>query len=154
MFQRILVPVDGSDASNHALATAVRMLGTQVGQLRLIHVVEDAAYLAGYDPAGAAASELYRATRDSATRLLEAALASAKSAAAGSAAEIDAVLVDHFGERMAQAVCKAAEEWNADLIVVGTHGRRGLSRLMLGSGAEQILRLSPLPVLVARAKAD
>ena len=49
-----------------------------------------------------------------------------------------------------KVVAEAANEWKADLVVVGTHGRRGLGRMLLGSGAEQILRLSPLPVLVIR----
>ncbi len=47
-------------------------------------------------------------------------------------------------------VADAAKEWNADLIVVGTHGRRGVGRALMGSGAEQIIRLAPVPVLVVR----
>ena len=47
-------------------------------------------------------------------------------------------------------MANAAKRWNADLIVVGTHGRRGLGRVLLGSGAEQIVRLAPVPVLVVR----
>jgi nucleotide-binding universal stress UspA family protein len=47
-------------------------------------------------------------------------------------------------------VSDAAKRWNADLIVVGTHGRRGVGRVLMGSGAEQIIRLAPVPVLVIR----
>lgn len=147
MFKRILVPVDGSDASRHALATAIGMAREAGAQLRLIHVLEDVAYLAGYDPAGAAAGELYRATREAGSKVLEDALR--QSADAGLQAESE--LIDQFGEPMPQAVANAAKSWNADLLVVGTHGRRGLSRLMLGSGAEQIIRLAPIPVLVIRS---
>lgn len=146
MFKRILVPVDGSEASKYALHTAIEMARALGGQLRLIHVLEDAAYLAGYDATGAAAGELYRATRDSGAQILQEAAGMVQ--AAGMQAE--AIFVDQFGERLPKAVADAAAQWPADLIVVGTHGRRGLSRLMLGSGAEQIIRMAPVPVLVAR----
>ena len=48
-------------------------------------------------------------------------------------------------------IANAAREWTADLIVLGTHGRRGIGRVLLGSGAEQIIRLPPVPVLVIRS---
>ncbi|MEJ7931165.1 universal stress protein [Ramlibacter sp. AN1015] len=146
MFQRILVPVDGSAPSMHALTVAIGMARAFAGRLRLVHVLEDAAYLAGYDPTGAAAGELFRATRDSGTRILAEALETARRAGV----DADTVFVDQLGERLPESVAKAAREWPADLVVVGTHGRRGLSRLMLGSGAEDIIRQAPVPVLVAR----
>lgn len=64
--------------------------------------------------------------------------------------QADTLLIDELGERLGQTVANAAKLWNADLIVVGTHGRRGVSRMLLGSGAEQIVRLAPIPVLVVR----
>ncbi len=64
--------------------------------------------------------------------------------------EADNMLFDNFGERLGDAVADAAKRWNADLVVVGTHGRRGIGRVFLGSGAEQIIRLAPVPVLVVR----
>jgi nucleotide-binding universal stress UspA family protein len=150
MYQRILVPVDGSDASQHALRTAIDLARRFGASLRLVHVLEDAAYLAGYDPTGAAAGELYKATRDSGERILQQAADTVR--AAGLQAET--LFVDQFGDRLPDAVAEAARAWPADLVVVGTHGRRGLSRLMLGSGAEQIIRSAPVPVLVARQPAS
>jgi nucleotide-binding universal stress UspA family protein len=47
-------------------------------------------------------------------------------------------------------VAGEATAWEADLVVVGTHGRKGVSRALLGSGAEQIIRFAPVPVLVMR----
>lgn len=146
MFQRLLVPVDGSEASHHALSIAIGLARDTGGHLHLIHVVEDAAYLAGYDPSGAAAGELYKATRDAGERILQEAEVIVKTAGLA----VEAELVDRFGDRLPQAVADAAQRWKADLIVVGTHGRRGMSRLMLGSGADQIIRMAPVPVLVAR----
>jgi len=52
--------------------------------------------------------------------------------------------------RVSEAVIQQTKEWGADLIVIGTHGRRGANRLLLGSDAEQIMRLAPVPVLLVR----
>jgi nucleotide-binding universal stress UspA family protein len=84
--------------------------------------------------------------RQSGSKILEDALEVAK--AAGVPADTE--LFDNFGERLAEVVADAASRFKADLIVVGTHGRRGIGRMMLGSGAEQIIRLAPVPVLVIR----
>lgn len=51
---------------------------------------------------------------------------------------------------MSRIIVDGAKQWGADLIVVGTHGRRGLNRLLLGSGAERVLRETPVPVLLVR----
>jgi nucleotide-binding universal stress UspA family protein len=51
-------------------------------------------------------------------------------------------------------IVEKAKEWPADLIVMGTHGRRGLSRLVLGSDAEWVLRSTPVPVLMVRGPAE
>ena len=61
------------------------------------------------------------------------------------------MLFDDFGQRLGETAADAAKRWNADLLVVGTHGRRGIGRMLLGSGAEQIIRLAPVPTLVVRA---
>jgi nucleotide-binding universal stress UspA family protein len=60
------------------------------------------------------------------------------------------MLFDKLGERLAETVANGAKDWGAELIVLGTHGRRGVGRLLMGSGAEQIIRLAPVPVLVVR----
>lgn len=145
MYQRILVPVDGSDVSNKALMAAVQFAKDARGQLRLVHIIEELAYLTGYDQYGGS-SDLTRAMRESGTKVLADATAIAQAAGV----EADPVLHDKFGERLAEGVADAARRWNADLIVVGTHGRRGVGRMLLGSGAEQIIRLAPVPVLVIR----
>jgi len=62
----------------------------------------------------------------------------------------DTLLLERAGQRLGHSVADVAGDWGADLVVVGSHGRRGLGRLLLGSGAEQILRTSPVPVLLIR----
>ena len=65
---------------------------------------------------------------------------------------VDAVLHEDTSGRVAEIVADEATSWGADLVVLGTHGRRGVGRLILGSDAEQVLRPSPVPVLLVRDK--
>ena len=147
MYQRILVPVDGSDAATKALVAALQLARESNGRVRLVHVVEELAYLTGYEQYGGYSGELVSAMRDAGNKVLDDAMAIARSA--GVPAESQ--LYDKLGERLAEVVADDAGTWNADLVVVGTHGRRGLGRMLLGSGAEQILRLALVPVLVIRS---
>jgi nucleotide-binding universal stress UspA family protein len=59
-------------------------------------------------------------------------------------------LIETLGGRTADEIVREAKQWPADLIVLGTHGRRGLKRLAMGSDAEMVLRLAPVPVLMVR----
>jgi len=145
MYQRILVPVDGSETATKAMITALQMARDSGGTVHLVHVVEGMTPLAA-DPYGAYSGEVIEIMRQSGSKILEDALEVAKAAGVPT----DTELFDNFGERLAEVVADAATRFKADLIVVGTHGRRGLGRMMLGSGAEQIIRLAPVPVLVIR----
>jgi len=147
MYQRIIVPIDGSQTSNHALATALALARESGGRLRLIHVVEEMAYLTGYDQFGGYAGDLLKVMRETGGNILAEGLAKAREGGV----EADEVLYDSLGERLPEVVAEEARRWNADLIVVGTHGRRGVGRILMGSGAEQIVRMAPVPVLVIRS---
>lgn len=150
MFNRILVPLDGSPPSDEALGTAVELAKANGSQLRLVHVLDRSAYWTGYDPAGGAAGQVLQAMQDAGKRLLEEAATRAR----GAGLAVETEFIDGSGGgRLGEAVAQAANNWAADLIVVGTHGRRGPSRLLLGSGAEQIIRLARVPVLVTREPA-
>jgi len=150
MYQRILVPVDGSATSNQALDAAIGLAKAFKARLRLIHVVDEMAYLSGYDQFGGYSGDLIRVMKESGAKVLTDALAVARAAGV----EADDILFDKFGERLGETVANAAKLWNADLIVVGTHGRRGLGRVILGSGAEQIIRNAPVHVLVVRGREE
>ena len=147
MYRRILVALDGSETSIRALTASLNLARQGGGRVRMIHVVEELAYLGGFDPYGASSGDLIKVIRENGAKVLATGLAAAGSAGV----EADTVLCDNFGERLPEAVADAARQWNADLIVVGTHGRRGIGRVLMGSGAEQIIRLSPVPVLVIRS---
>ena len=146
-FKRILVPCDGSEVSTRAPVSALQIAREGGGRVRVLHVLDQVDYLAGgYEYAGAAVlEELQRQSR----KILEDAAAVCQSAGV----PYDTLLVDGPGSRLGDKVADQALAWDADLVVVGTHGRKGLSRAMLGSGAEQIVRFAPVPVLVMREKA-
>ncbi|HSI53975.1 MAG: universal stress protein [Ramlibacter sp.] len=146
MYERILVPLDGSETSHRALAAALGLAQSFKAHLRLIHVLDEGAYLARSDPYGGYTAEVVKVMREAGEQVLRVGLALAKAAGV----EADSMLFDKFSGRLGENVAQAAKLWNADLLVVGTHGRRGVSRLLLGSGAEQIIRLAPVPVLVIR----
>lgn len=115
--------------------------------MRLVTVVEDLATADSLGAYGGYSEELLLALRTGSERVLSDAMAVAQSAGV----EADTMLYDKFGERLGEVIADAARLWNADLVVVGTHGRRGIERMFLGSGAEQIIRLAPVPVLVFRS---
>jgi nucleotide-binding universal stress UspA family protein len=148
MYKRILVPVDGSTTSNRALAAALQLARETSAQMRLLYVVEEMAYLSGYDRFAAYSGDIAAIVRESGQKVLDDSMAIAVAAGV----RTDHVLVDTFTQRLGDVVADAAKAWNADLVVVGTHGRRGVGRVLMGSGAEEIIRLAPVPVLVVRAR--
>lgn len=141
-YRRILVPVDGSPTSNKALVAALQVARDSGGRVRLVHEVDELSLFTGFENGQILVEEV----RKAAGRVLTAAQEMAN--AAGVPAEVE--LLDRPGVRLGEAIAREARRWEADLLVVGTHGRRGMERLLLGSGAEQVIRLAPVPVLVIR----
>ncbi|WP_162567079.1 MULTISPECIES: universal stress protein [unclassified Variovorax] len=147
MYQRILVPVDGSPTSRRGLDEAIRLAKLTHGKLRLMHVVDELSFSLAMDAYAGYAGDWLGELRAGGARILEAARATV--AAAG--IEVDTVLHDTFRNSVHELVTAEAATWPADLIVVGTHGRRGVGRLVMGSSAEHILRSASVPVLLVRA---
>ena len=143
MYKRILVPVDGSDTSKRALLAALQLARESGGQVRLLHVLDDLAYLSGYEYAG----DVLKLAHEYAGKVV----ADAKEVATSAGVPAEAQLLEAPGKRLGDVVAEEARAWAADLVVVGTHGRRGLGRALLGSGAEQVIRMAPVPVLSVRS---
>lgn len=143
MYKRILVPVDGSETSNKALVAALQLARESGGRVRLVHALDELAYLTGYEYS----ADLLAVARDYAKKVLDDALAMTQSAGVPA----DTKLMEVPGGRLGELVAEEARSWDADLVVVGTHGRRGVGRVLLGSGAEQVLRMAPVPVLAVRS---
>lgn len=146
-YRRILVAVDGSEASRRGLAEGLRLAKAEGADLSILHVVPD---VVRYTPVSAAPpADLFAQLQESGRRLLEAARGTA--AKQGIAAQT--ILAGSGGHNVADSIVRQARKRRADLVVLGTHGRRGLRRAVLGSDAEQVLRASPVPVLMVRAGA-
>jgi len=146
MFSRILVPIDGSETSDLALKEAIKLAKEQHAALRLVNVVDltlvytDAAapYVYEYQNALQAAGE--KIVADGAAVVRE----------AGVQFDTRSIVIDVVGQHIADAIEEEAQRWQADLIVIGTHGRRGVRRLLLGSIAEGVARVASKPVLLIR----
>jgi len=147
MYQRILVPIDGSTTSNQGLDEAVKLAKLTGASIRLIHVIDALSFATGFEPYGVYAGNVIPLMKEAGQQLLK--QASIRVEQQG--VQVDSVLFDTYGNRVSDTVIEQAKAWGADLIVIGTHGRRGVGRLLLGSDAEQIVRLAPVPVLLIRA---
>jgi nucleotide-binding universal stress UspA family protein len=137
-FNKILVPVDFSAPSEHALEYAIALAKKLGASIEIVHCY-DVPVLAAPDGAIIAGPEVVRRIIDSATEALDKVV---ENHAAG------AQLTPHLTQGPAPtAIVERAKETAADLIVIGTHGRTGLERWLLGSVAERVVRTSPVPVL-------
>ncbi len=147
MYQRILVPIDGSATSARALQEAIKLAGGKA-RLRLIYVIEETYPL---DAEGYAFID-YAALQEAARKTGERALAQAAEIVRKSGITAETELLEATGKRVASVIDSEALNWRADLIVIGTHGRSGLNRLLLGSVAESVVRGASVPVLLVRAE--
>lgn len=146
MYRRILVPVDGSAASQLGLKQAIGLAKDQKARLRFLNVMEDHLGLSGVDIPAASMDFLLSLARKTGERYVGEAAALARKR--GLTAETS--LLHGRGRRVSDAILEAAKKWRADLIVMGTHGWRGLNRLLLGSDAERVLRGVSVPLLLVR----
>lgn len=151
MYRRIHVAIDGSETSQLALEHAIALARDQEARLRVVHAIESLHHLvslAGGYPFDA--RELLDSLRQEGQLILKRAQEQASSAGvkAETALLEGAEAVDH---RTATILLQDARNWDADLIVLGTHGRRGAERVLLGSVAESLVRIASRPVLLVRA---
>lgn len=148
MYQRILVPIDGSETSLLAVDEAIRLARMTGGRLRFLHALDQLSIAYAMDSYEGFSPDWGAALRENGQELL----GGAKSSAVAAGVEADTVMHESFNDRLVDVVMAEARQWPADLIVLGTHGRRGIRRLLLGSGAQDILRAACVPVLMVRAQ--
>ena len=147
MYEKILVPVDGSATSDLGLAEAIKLARLTGARLVLLHAIDTVA-VAAIPDAAAAAARLFDAMRENGEQIL----ARAGAVAANGGVGAESVLLDTLSGRVSDLVVEEARKRAADLIVMGTHGRRGVGRVLLGSDAEQVVRNASVPVLLVRAR--
>ncbi len=149
MYKKILVAIDGSETSKLALAEAVRLAKAFQSTIRAVYIVDSPAMLFDvgyYDP-----TELRKSFIQAGTALLADTAAALTSA--GLQQETVLVETQSVGEDVAAALQGEAVRSGADVVVIGTHGRRGLAHAMLGSVAEKFIRQATTPVLLVRGPA-
>jgi nucleotide-binding universal stress UspA family protein len=128
MYQRILVPIDGSESAARGLREAIALATVTGALLRIIYVVDEIAH-AAY-----------------AQEVLDSALSLCRQCGAHAQTH----MYQDLGGVVAETIIQDAGKWGAQLIVMGTHGRRGITRAVLGSDAEAVVRRSTVPVLLVR----
>lgn len=146
MFQNILIPTDGSELSQKALRYGVALAAEHGAKVTAIHVIPDyhlmIAYEGSFDPVTEARIEQEAKSR------AEAYLQFAVTTAAESSVACETVC--ETGDHPHDAILKTAEARGCDLILMTSHGRRGLAAVLLGSETRKVLTYAKTPVLVVR----
>lgn len=147
-YKNILVAVDGSDTSNLALQEAIQLTKDQKAALRIIYVVDEAVvkYTDGYVDF----ETLWSSYKEQGQELLNRIKEEVK--LENIDFETRLVVLNLLEGRLAEKIVTEAQNWHADLLVIGTHGRHGISRFFLGSVAERVLRIATMPVLLIRGQ--
>jgi len=126
MYKRVLVPVDGSEIADRALDEAINLTKGHPVEMKIVFIGND--------------DEISH-------EVIEVAMTRAVNAGLNP----ESGLLGKFEtEEIADVILQEAKEWSADVIVMGTHGRRGVAHMFLGSVTEGVFRASPVPVLVVR----
>lgn len=147
MYKHILCPVDGSSTSDCGMTHAIKLAKDQKANLHLLHVVDS--YFPIVDVTGDLNYiDITDRLREHGKEILTQATETAKLAGVSASAK----LVASTRGQIYKCILNHVNKCHADLIVMGTHGLRGIERLVMGSDAETIARTSPVPVLLVRTK--
>jgi nucleotide-binding universal stress UspA family protein len=148
MYRRILVPVDGSETAERGLQEALGLAKLCGASLVLLHVVEY--YPMMMEMATSTTWEQVSSDlREHGRRVLERAHDAATAAGLASESHLE----DASAARVCDVIVDQAREHRCDLVVMGTHGRRGVQHAIIGSDAERVIRMSPVPLLLVKSTA-
>jgi len=149
MYKNIMLALDGSKISDSLVEEVIKLIKGRKGvNLRIIHVVDESfVYYGGQD---FDYLSLIVSCQEEGQNILAKA---EKIIGSQCSVKIETSLLElkPFHKRIAEVIVEEAKEWPADLLVIGTHGRRGFSHLLLGSVAENIIRIATTPVLLVRS---
>ena len=152
MYKKILLPIDGSDISAQTANSGISFARQIGAEIVVLNVTQPFSTLVGFD--GVAASyaisdvDYEEAARREAEEYLKPVMDRAETAGVKAASAI----VSNYN--VADGVVEAAKEHGCDLIYIATHGRSGLSRLLLGSVTSKVIQLAPVSVLVYRLEGE
>jgi nucleotide-binding universal stress UspA family protein len=146
MYKRILVPVDGSPAAAAGLREAIKLASARPDStIRLLHVLEPLPALQGMEVI------ITGALLRNMTAFGEKVLRDARALVERHGIRAETVFQKRAQKRAADGIVREARRWKADAVVMGTHGRRGFSRAVLGSDADMVVRDITVPVVLVRA---
>ncbi|WP_322047357.1 universal stress protein [Paraburkholderia sp. J67] len=148
MYEKIELAYDGSETSKQALAEALKIARLCGGHLRIVHVLDVVSLMSVGTGLTYVPAEMIDAYREDALKMLDA--ASSEARAASVPCETGVLEVQNMSDGVAQSLERDASSYRAQLVVLGTHGRRGVKRALLGSVAEQFVRIAQCPVLLVR----
>lgn len=150
IYKKIMLAIDGSDTSNAAIDQVIKFTKDQDVHLCIIHVVDE--LFISYGGGTFDYHSYITLRREEGQKILANAVKAIKSQ---SSIQVETSLIElkDLQERIAEVIVDEAKKWLADLLVIGTHGRRGFNRLFLGSVAENIIRIATLPILLVRGSA-
>ena len=148
MFKNILVAVDGSDTSDLAMQTAIKFAKDQHATLHVVHVADE--FLEATGEIAIDFQKHEKMIRESGQAILN----KMETLAHQSKISIETHLIEitEYADHIPEKLVKAADQHHAGLIIIGTHGRHGFKRFLLGSVAEGVARLASVPVLLIRGK--
>ncbi len=145
MYKKIMLAIDGSEISHSLVKEIVKLTKNEDVHLRIIHVLDNSfVYYGGEDFDYLSFIDACRKEGQNILDKFE------KEISSHSSIKVETFLLElePFQKRVSEVIVEAAKEWPADLLVIGTHGRRGFSRLFLGSVADNITRISTTPILL------
>ncbi|MBS3934636.1 MAG: universal stress protein [Sulfuritalea sp.] len=150
MYRHILVAIDDSETSHKALQEAITLAKVHGASLDIAHAIDE--HLVHVFTAGDSAGthELKHVLVSGGEEVLVRAVAQAETAGVGATTR----LLRGHGQHADDLIAAAVEDSRADLLVVGSHGRRGVRRLLIGSVAENLVRKVGVSVLIVRGLAD
>ncbi|WIV66711.1 universal stress protein [Natrialbaceae archaeon AArc-T1-2] len=146
MYDRILIPTDGSEPARAAIDEGLRLAKQNDATVHALYVVEPiplGGFAAGAEPASAEWDDVVDEQKSEGTKAVD------EVANRGDEFDVEVVTEIEYGKPN-EAILEYADEEDIDAIVIGTHGRSGADRLVIGSVAEKIVRKSDVPVLTVR----
>ena len=150
MFKNILVPIDGSRTSGLGLDEAIKLAKDQDATLYLLHIIDEhVIFQTGVTGESMYSEGLIEGLREYGKQII----AEAEAKVRKENIQAKSILLETLGSQISDLILNQVRELKADLIVLGTHGRRGVRRMVMGSDAEGVVREAPVPVLLVNSTA-
>jgi nucleotide-binding universal stress UspA family protein len=150
MYQKILVPVDGSEENARVIEEAARIRTMSGASILLLHVIDALPYSRGRVSHTVFVKDVVPAMRRHGHHILD----TAHKKLEQNDVSPEFLLEECGDRRISDVIVELAQQHGADLIIMGTQGRRGLDRMFMGSVAEGVARTSPVPVLLVRSSLE